>query len=103
LIWDGASYHRGKEMQQFLVQENQDKDPESWSITCCLFAPYGSKENPVEAIWLQVKNFIRRFYYLCHNFSIVKRLFQFFFDFYLFTSPNLKNYDAFRLPFRLLF
>lgn len=95
LIWDGATYHRGEEMQQFLAQENQGKPPEDWSITCCLFAPYAPEENPVEAIWLQVKNFIRRFYYLCQNFSIVKRLFQFFFKFCLFNSPNLKKYDAF--------
>jgi transposase len=52
-------------------------------------------ENPVEGIWLQVKNFIRRFYHICTNFSIVKRLFEFFFDFKLFNNPNLKKYDAF--------
>ena len=95
LIWDGATYHRGEEMQQFLAQENQGKLPQDWSITCFLFAPYAPEENPVEAIWLQVKNFIRRFYYLCKSFSIVKRLFQFFFDFCLFNPPNLKKYDAF--------
>ena len=95
LIWDGATYHRGEEMQPFLTQENQGQSPEDWSITCCLFAPYAPEENPVEAIWRQVKNFIRRFYYLCQNFSIVKRLFQFFFDFCLFNPPNLRKYDAF--------
>jgi hypothetical protein len=54
-----------------------------------------SQENPVEEIWLQVKNFIRRLYYMCKRFSIVKRLFQFFFNFKLFNPPNLINYDAF--------
>lgn len=95
LIWDGASYHRGKEMQEFLAQENQGKDAKDWEITCCLFAPYAPKENPVEGIWLQAKNFVRRFYYLCRNFSIVKRLFQFFFKFNLFNPPNLERYEAF--------
>jgi transposase len=95
LIWDGASYHRGQEMQQLLSKENDGKPQSSWSITCCLFGPYGPEENPVEAIWLQVKNFIRRFYYICHSFRVVKKLFQFFFKFKLFNPPNLKKYDAF--------
>jgi len=44
---------------------------EEWQIACELFAPYGplcqetQEENPVEGIWLQVPNLIRRFYYLC--------------------------------------
>lgn len=95
LIWDGATYHRGEVMQDLLRQENQDKSPKDWTITCHLFAPYAPDENPVEGIWLQVKNFIRSFHYLCNNFRIVKRLFQFFFDFQLFNPPNLKKYDAF--------
>ena len=95
LIWDGASYHRGEEMKKLLAIENEEKRPEEWSITCQLFAPYAPAENPVEGIWLQVKNFIRRFYHICTNFSIVKRLFEFFFDFKLFNNPNLKKYDAF--------
>jgi len=53
------------------------------------------EENPVEGIRLQVKNFIRRFYYKCKNFKIVKHLFQFFFELKLFNSPNLEKYDAF--------
>jgi len=95
LIWDGASYHRGEEVKKLLAAENEGKEKENWSIICQLFAPYAPEENPVEEIWLQVKNFIRRFYYICHRFSIVKRLFQFFFNFKLFNPPNLKNYDAF--------
>lgn len=95
LIWDGASYHRGEEVKKLLAIENEGKEKEDWSITCHLFAPYAPEENPVEEIWLQVKNFIRRFYYICKKFSIVKRLFQLFFNFKLFNPPNLKNYDAF--------
>jgi transposase len=95
LIWDGAAYHRGEEVKKLLTTENEGKAKEDWSIICHLFAPYAPEENPVEEIWLQVKNFIRRFYYICKSFSIVKRLFQFFFNFKLFNPPNLKNYDAF--------
>ncbi len=53
------------------------------------------EEKPVEGIRLQVKNFIRHFYYKCKNFKIVKHLFQFFFELKLFNSPNLEKYDAF--------
>lgn len=95
LIWDGASYHRGEIMQELLIRDNFGKEPEDWSITCCLFAPYAPEENPVESVWLQVKSFIRRFHYICNSFSIVKKIFQFFFKFQLFNRPNLKKYDAF--------
>jgi len=95
LIWDGAAYHRGEEMKQFLEKYNQGLSRKEWLITCERFAPYGPEENPVEGIWLQVKNFIRRFYYRCKNFKIVKRLFQFFFNMKLFNPPRLEKYDVF--------
>jgi transposase len=95
LIWDGASYHRGQEMQRFLQEINDNNFPDDWKVTCCLFAPYAPKENPVEAIWLQVKTFLRRFSHLGKKFQVVKRLFWFFFKLQLFNFPNLKKYDAF--------
>jgi transposase len=81
--------------EEAVSERKRRKKTKEWSITCQLFAPYAPAENPVEGIWLPVKNFIRRFYHICTNFSIVKRLFEFFFDFKLFNNPNLKNYDAF--------
>ena len=53
------------------------------------------QENPVEAIWLQLKTLLRRFYRFGKSFNIVKRLFQFFVDLKLFNIPDLKKYDAF--------
>lgn len=95
LIWDGASYHRGEEMKKILAKYNDGLPRDEWLITCELFAPYGPEENPVEGIWLQVKNFIRRFHYICKNFRIVKRLFKLFFDMKLFNPPRLEKYDVF--------
>jgi transposase len=95
VIWDGAIYHRSQEMQELLAQQNQGLSPQEWRITCELFAPYAPEENPVEAIWLQLKTLLRRFYRFGKNFNIVKRLFQMFADLKLFNFPNLKNYDAF--------
>ncbi len=95
VIWDGASYHRGQEMQEFLAQQNQGLSPQDWRVTCELFAPYAPEENPVEAIWLQLKTLLRRFYRFGKNFNIVKRLFQMFINLKLFKFPDLEKYDAF--------
>ena len=95
LIWDGASYYRGAEMKTFLAQQNQGLPPEEWKITCIRFAPYAPQENPVEALWLQLKTLLRRFYRFGKSFKIVKHLFQLFVDLKLFNLPNFKNYDAF--------
>ena len=34
LIWDGASYHRGQAMRDFLTEQNEGIPPENWKITC---------------------------------------------------------------------
>lgn len=95
LIWDGASYHRGEEMKKFLTEQNQELPEEEWKVTCVRFAPYAPQENPVEAIWLQLKTLLRRFYRFGKSFKIVKRLFRLFVDLKLFNIPTLKKYDAF--------
>ena len=95
LIWDGAIYHRGQEMQEFLAQQNDGLSPDEWRITCELFPAYAPEENPVEAIWLQLKSLLRRFYRFGKNFNIVKRLFQMFADLKLFSFPNFERYQAF--------
>lgn len=95
LIWDGASYHRGKEMKEFLAEQNQGLVPEEWSMTCLRFATYAPQENPVEAIWLQLKTLLRKCYRFGKTFAIVKRLFELFVNCKLFNLPDLKKYDAF--------
>jgi len=49
-------------MQKFLAKQNEGLAPSEWKITCELFAPYAPEENPVEAIWFQLKSLLRRFY-----------------------------------------
>jgi transposase len=95
LIWDGASYHRGQEFQNYLAQVNNQLEDNLRQIHCQRFAPYSPSENPIENIWSQVKNFLKRFYRFCKSFSITKRLFELFIDYHLFTMPNLNKYDAF--------
>ncbi len=95
IFWDGATYHRGQEMQEFLSEINQNLEPQEWKITCELFAPYAPEENPIEAIWLSLKNLLRRAYRFGKNFTIIKRLFKLLIKLKLFKFPNLGKYDAF--------
>ena len=95
IFWDGAAYHKGEKMRDLLKQVNQNLERDNWKVTCHLFAPYAPEENPIEAVWLSLKNLLRRCYRFCKNFSLMKRLFKFLVDFKLFTFPDLANYDAF--------
>ncbi len=74
MIWEGASYHKDGEFRDFLLELNGAKEPANWSIICILFAPNAPQQNPVEDIWLQAKNFLRKYWYLCRSFKIVKFL-----------------------------
>jgi transposase len=95
IFWDGAAYHKGEKMRQLLTEVNSGLEPNKWKVTCHLFAPYAPEENPIEAVWLQLKTLLRRCYRFCKNFSIIKRLFKLLVDYKLFKFPNLKNYEAF--------
>ena len=55
IFWDGATYHKGELMREFLSELNTGLDKKDWQVTCHLFAPYAPEENPIEAIWLQLK------------------------------------------------
>lgn len=94
LIWDGASYHKSQEMKEFLVDVNAGKDAMQWQVRCILFAPNAPEQNPVEDVWLQAKNFIRKYWLLCKSFSVVKWLFKFFTDHQRFNFPKLEQYTS---------
>jgi transposase len=74
LIKDGVSYHKYEKLRGFVLETNGNKEPENWSTTCILFAPNAPQPNPVEDIWLQAKNFLRKYWYLCMFFKIVNFL-----------------------------
>jgi transposase len=93
LGWSQASYRR--EYAEFLAKQNEGLAQSEWKITCELFAPYAPEENPVEAIWFQLKSLLRRFYRFGKNFKIINLLFQLFAKYNLFNFPNLKRFDAF--------
>lgn len=92
VIWDGASYHKSSEVKQFLSIVNDGYEAPSWQFTCILFAPNAPEQNPVEDVWLQAKNFLRKFWHLCKSFPVVKWLFKFFTNHQKFAFPKLKQY-----------
>ena len=92
LIWDGATYHKSSEVKQFLSIVNDGYEADQWQFTCILFAPNAPEQNPVEDVWLQAKNFLRKFWHLCKSFPAVKWLFKFFTNHQKFDFPKLKQY-----------
>lgn len=92
LIWDGASYHKSAEVKEFLASVNTGQDASQWQVTCILFAPNAPEQNPVEDVWLQTKNFIRKYWLLCKSFPMVKWLFKFFTHHQRFNFPKLEQY-----------
>lgn len=95
IIWDGASYHRSQQIQNYLDSLNRELEAEQWLVTCERFAPNAPQQNPVEDIWLQAKRFIREFYFFCHSFSVVKGLFELAIDGQIFDFPKLDEYGVF--------
>jgi transposase len=92
LIWDGASYHRFGEFRDYLVQINNETAPDEWRITCVLFAPNAPQQNPIEDVWLQAKNFLRKYWHLCRSFEVVKILFELFTSGQKFDFPKVHSY-----------
>jgi len=95
ILWDGASYHRSKEMQNFLASINQGLTQEKWIIHCIRFAPNCPSQNPIEDIWLQSKTWVRRFCALIPTFSHLKWMFEWFIKNTTFDFMALQMYGTF--------
>jgi transposase len=92
LLWDGASYHRYAQMQDFLGELNAGLSPEAWPVTCLLFAPNAPEQNPVEDIWLKGKNWLRKQFAQNKTFAQVKRCFVDFLNHLSFDSCKFHWY-----------
>jgi transposase len=95
IFWDGASYHKYGEMRDYLGKVNQDLEKSEWLIICEVFAPNAPEQNPVEDIWLQGKNFLRKHWYLCRSFPLIKKLFMLVTHCQIFNFPKLNMYGLF--------
>lgn len=94
LIWDGASYHKGSEMQKYLKEVNAGLEPQEWQVSCVLLAPNAPEQNPVEDIWLKGKNFLRRHFYENKTFAQVKESFFNFLNGQIFDFPKLSLFGS---------
>lgn len=95
IIWDGASYHRSQEWRDYLEELNRGKTEEEWLIRCIRLAPNAPEQNPIEDVWLQGKEMVRKYWNLCHNFKIVKWVFSWTINQGLFEFPKLSMYGSF--------
>jgi transposase len=95
ILWDGATYHRSKEIQDFLAEINQGLKPPEWKIHCVRFAPNCPEQNPIEDIWLQAKTWVRRFCALVPSFSHLKWIFEWFIRHTTFDFDTLQMYGAY--------
>jgi transposase len=85
-------------VQQFLAQVNGDLPQDQWQITCVRLAPNAPQQNPVEDIWLQAKQFIRKYARLCQNFKSVKLLFHLLTHLQTFDFPKAFMYGYCSCP-----
>jgi len=92
ICWDGASYHCGEEMRDYLEGVNMRKSREEWPITCVQFAPYAPEQNPIENVWLQAKEFVRKNWHECKVFQHVLDLFEHALDTIKFDFDRLRMY-----------
>jgi transposase len=76
LLWDGASYHRGVEMQDYLEGLNEGRSRDEWLVTCVIFAPNAPDQNPIEDVWLKAKEYVRKHWRECPTFQRVMHLFE---------------------------
>lgn len=69
LIWDGASYHTGCLIKEFLKSINDGLVMTNWKLKCLLFAPNAPDQNPTEDCWLKAKNYVRKHFSENANFQ----------------------------------
>ena len=95
LLWDGASYHRGSEMQEYLEGVNFGQPCDEWSVRCVLFAPNAPEQNPIEDVWLKAKEYVRKHWRDCSTFRLVMHFFEEALNTLSFQFEKLRMY----LPF----
>lgn len=92
LLWDGASYHRDEQVKAYLTKTNAGlAEKERW-ISCLLFAPNAPEQNPVEDIWLQGKNHLRKNFAINKTFGAVKGCFETYLSSLRFNSVKFDWY-----------
>jgi transposase len=95
IIWDGVPYHHSQEFREYLHQVNSGEIEKEWMIKCIKLAPNAPEQNPIEDVWLQGKNLVRKYWHLCKSFQVVKWLFEWAICQDVFCFPKLSMYGLF--------
>lgn len=95
IIWDNATYHKYGETRKYLKELNHNLAPKDWKITLINFATNAPEQNPVEDIWLQGKNNLRKHYYECSTFKNAKDLFFNYINDKKFKFKKVYLYDTY--------
>jgi transposase len=91
-LWDGASYHRSTELQEFVAGEKAGLSEEQGKVTCLLFAPNAPEQNPTEDLWLKGKTHLRKHFAVNQTFTAVKPCFSAFLCTLSFDSAKFSWY-----------
>ena len=92
VIWDGASYHTGRLVRNFLAAINHGANPAEWKIQCLLLALNAPDQNPVEDVWLKAKNYVRQNAFCNLSFAKMVKQFEEAFDIIPFDFHKLSWY-----------
>lgn len=76
VCWDNASWHDGPVMRDYLREQNGEREPAAWSVTCIAFAPNAPEQNPIEEVWRQGKAAIQRLRLAADTFAEVVAEFE---------------------------
>lgn len=79
-------------MKAFSTEVNDDYEASMRRVTCMLLAANAQHQNPMEDVWLQARNFLRKFWHLGKSLSVIKWLFKFFTAHQKFDFPKLQQY-----------
>lgn len=92
ICWDNASWHKGAEMGAYLTTINAESAPADWPITCLHFAPHDPTQNPIEEVWRQGKNALRKTRLAATTFNQVTAAFADGLDQQVFDFPKRQMY-----------
>lgn len=91
-VWDGASCHTSNEFKEYLKTVNAGLPESRWKVKCIKFAPNAPQQNPVEDVWLQAKDFVRKNFLYIDTFQDAVRIFRDFLSDRIFNFDKIKNY-----------
>lgn len=92
LIWDNATYHKSNEFRAYLNTINAGTTEQTRKVHCIHFAPNDPQQNPIETVWMQAKQYIRKKYLKSESFSTIKKIFLEYIQNHRYTGKNMDIY-----------